>query len=338
MTRHLARVAASAAAVLLVLTVATFVLARVLPSDPALAYIGPKATAAQAARIRAQLGLDQPLPEQYIHYLVRLLHGDWGYSLATKRPVLSEVADRLPATLELIAASTLLSAVLGIGLGVVAARREGGRVDALVRLVSIGGVSMPAFWLGLLLQVAFVDRLGLLPATGAFSSTLRFVDPIRSITGFPLLDSLLTGNWTALSDGLSHLVLPAVTLAAYQVGLVARMTRASMVEVLAQDHIVAARAYGLRERAIVWTLALRGALSPTLTVLGMAVAYSLTGTFFVETVFNWPGIGQFATQTMLAVDYPSIMAITLLGAAGYLLTNAVVDVLQARVDPRVRLS
>jgi peptide/nickel transport system permease protein len=197
---------------------------------------------------------------------------------------------------------------------------------------------MPAFWLGLLLQMVFVDRLRLLPATGAFTTTLRFTDPVRSVTGFPLLDSALTGNWTALGDGIGHLVLPAVTLAAYPLGLIARMTRASMVEVLAQDHITAARAYGLRERAIVWSLALRNALSPTLTVLGMAVAYSLTGTFFVETVFDWPGIGQFATRTMLAVDYPAIMAVALLGAAGYLLTNAVVDLLQARIDPRVRAS
>ncbi|MFD4510273.1 ABC transporter permease [Streptomyces sp. NPDC058457] len=338
MARHIARLAASSATVLFCLTMATFALARMLPSDPALAYIGPKATAAQAARIRAGLGLDDPLPVQYARYLARLLRGDWGYSLATKRPVLSEVADRLPATLELIVAAMLLAAVLGTLLGVVAARRAGGWSDALIRLASVGGVSMPAFWLGLLLQVAFVNRLDLLPATGAFTNTLRFTDPIRSVTGFPLLDSLLTGNWTAFGDGIDHLVLPAVTLAAYPLGLVARMTRAGMIEVLAQDHVTAARAYGLRERSVVWTLALRNALSPTLTVLGMAVAYSLTGTFFVETVFDWPGLGQFATQTMLAVDYPAIMAITLLGAGGYLLTNAAVDLLQTRIDPRVRTS
>lgn len=338
MFRHLARLVASSAAVLLTLTMVTFVLARVLPSDPAVAYIGPKATAAQTARLRAELGLDQPLTVQYGKYLAGLVRGDWGYSLTTKRSVLGEIADRLPATLELIGAAMVLAAVLGIALGVMAATRPGGRLDALIRLLSIGGVSMPAFWLGLLLQVLFVDRLHLFPATGEFSNTLKFTDPIREVTGFPLLDSVLTGNWTAFSDGFGHLILPAVTLAAYPLGLVARMTRASMIEVLSQGHITAARAYGLRESAIVWSLALRNALSPALTVLGMAIAYSLTGTFFVETVFNWPGIGQFATETMLAVDYPSIMAIALLGAVGYLVANAAVDLLQAKIDPRVRTS
>ncbi|MEU9240758.1 ABC transporter permease [Streptomyces sp. NPDC048385] len=338
MFRHLARLVASSAAVLLTLTMVTFVLARVLPSDPAVAYIGPKATAAQTARLRAELGLDQPLTVQYGKYLAGLVRGDWGYSLTTKRSVLGEIAGRLPATLELIGAAMVLAALLGTVLGVVAATRPGGRLDGLIRLLSIGGVSMPAFWLGLLLQVLFVDRLHLFPATGEFSNTLKFTDPIRGVTGFPLLDSVLTGNWTAFSDGFGHLILPAVTLAAYPLGLVARMTRASMIEVLSQGHITAARAYGLREPVIVWSLALRNALPPTLTVLGMAVAYSLTGTFFVETVFNWPGIGQFATETMLAVDYPSIMAVTLLGAVGYLVANAAVDLLQAKIDPRVRTS
>jgi ABC-type dipeptide/oligopeptide/nickel transport system permease component len=336
--RHLVRRIATSGIVLLVVTMVTFVLARVLPSDPALVYIGPKATAAQVAQLRSQLGLDQPLPVQYWTYLTSLLRGDWGDSLATKRPVLQEIATRLPATLELITAAMLIAVPLGILLGVLAGRRPGGRLDGLVRVLSIGGVSVPAFWLGLLLQVIFVGRLQMAPATGAFSSALRFTDPIQHMTGLPLLDSLLTGNWTAFGDGMSHLVLPAVTLAAYPLGLVARMTRGSLIEALSQDYITTARAYGLRELRIVWQLALRNAMSPTLTVIGLAIAYSLTGTFFVETVFNWPGIGQFATQAMLAVDYPAIMAITLLGAVGYLVTNFAVDLIQARLDPRVRVS
>lgn len=158
------------------------------------------------------------------------------------------------------------------------------------------------------------------------------------MTGFPLFDSLITGNWAAYSDGLAHLVLPAITLAAYPLGLVARMTRASMLEALGQDYVFTASAYGLRDRLIRWKLALKNAMPPTMTVIGLAAAYALTGTFFVEVVFNWPGIGQFAASAMLAVDYPSIMAITLLGAAGYLIANFVVDLIQARLDPRVRLS
>lgn len=338
MLRYLTRRLGSSALVVLVLTSITFVLSRVLPSDPALVYIGPKATPEAVAALRIELGLDQPMLVQYGTYLKSLVVGDWGDSLATKRPVLEEIATRLPATLELIAAAMSVAIVLGITLGVLAARRPGGRLDGLIRVLAIGGVSMPAFWLGLILQVVFVGRLELLPATGQFVSTLKFISPITRVTGFPLVDSLLTMNWTAASDGFVHLILPAVTLAAYPLGLIARMTRGSMIEVLSQDYITTARAYGMRERSIMAVLALRNAMSPTLTVIGLAIAYSITGTFFVETVFNWPGIGQFAVQSMLAVDYPAIMAITLLGAAAYLLTNIAVDIVQARVDPRVRIS
>lgn len=197
---------------------------------------------------------------------------------------------------------------------------------------------MPAFWLGLLLQVLFVGQLGVLKATGQFSGTIQYEHPISQVTGFDMVDALITGNFVAFGDGLQHLVLPAITLAAYPLGLIARMTRAAMLEALEQDYSTTAQAFGLRSRTIVWKLALRNALSPTLTVLGLSIAYALTGTFFVEVVFNWPGIGQYATEAMLAVDYPVIMAITLLGAAGYLLTNLVVDLLQARIDPRVRVS
>lgn len=197
---------------------------------------------------------------------------------------------------------------------------------------------MPAFWLGLLLQVLFVGALGVLPATGQFSNAIKYSDPITSVTGFPLLDSLLTGNWVAYGDGLQHLILPAVTLAAYPLGVIARMTRASMLEALGQDYIFTASAFGLRDGLIRWKLALRNAMPPTLTVVGLATAYALTGTFFVEIVFNWPGIGQFATASMLAVDYPAIMAIALLGSAGFLLANLVVDIILVRIDPRVSAS
>lgn len=337
MLRYLIRRLGSSALVVLILTFITFVLSRVLPSDPAVVYIGPKATPEDVARLRTQLGLDQPILAQYWTYLKSLVVGDWGDSLATKRPVLEEIASRLPATLELIAAAMSIAIVFGITLGVLASRRPGGRLDGIIRILAIGGVSMPAFWLGLLLQVVFVGRLNLLPATGEFTNSLKFTHPITDVTGFPLLDSLVTANWVAVGDGMTHLLLPALTLAAYPLGLIARMTRGSMIETLSQDYVTTARAYGARERTIMSTLALRNALSPTLTVIGLAIAYSITGTFFVETVFNWPGIGQFAVQSMLAVDYPAIMAITLLGAAAYLATNIVVDILQARVDPRVRV-
>lgn len=338
MLRFLASRLGTAVIVLFVLTLVVFVLSRVIPADPAVVYAGPKAPPEELARIREKLGFDQPLILQYLGYLGGLVTGDWGNSLATKRPVLDELATRLPATLELIFAAMLIAVIFGIILGVVAAKRPGKTLDGLIRFLAIGGVSMPAFWLGLLLQVLFVGQLKLLPATGQFSTEVEYVAPITTVTGFPLFDSFITGNWVAYSDGLAHLVLPAITLAAYPLGLIARMTRASMLEVLGQDYVFTANAYGLRDGLIRWKIALKNALPPTMTIIGLAAAYTLTGTFFVEVVFNWPGIGQFAAGAMLAVDYPAIMAITLLGAAGYLIANLVVDLVQARLDPRVTLS
>jgi ABC-type dipeptide/oligopeptide/nickel transport system permease component len=338
MLRFLASRLGTAVIVLFVLTLVVFVISRVIPADPAVVYAGPKAPPEELARIREKLGFDQPLIVQYFGYLGGLVTGDWGDSLATKRPVLDELATRLPATLELIFAAMLIAVVVGILLGVIAAKRPGKALDGLIRFLAIGGISMPAFWLGLLLQVLFVGQLKLLPATGQFSTEVEYNAPITTVTGFSLFDSLITGNWVAYSDGLAHLVLPAITLAAYPLGLIARMTRASMLEVLGQDYVFTANAYGLRDVMIRWKLALKNALPPTMTIIGLAAAYTLTGTFFVEVVFNWPGIGQFAAGAMLAVDYPAIMAITLLGAAGYLVANLVVDIVQARLDPRVTLS
>lgn len=328
----------SAIGVLLVLSLVVFVLARVIPSNPAAVYAGIRARPEELARVREQLGLDDPLPLQYLDYLGGLITGQWGNSLATKRPVLDELAARLPATLELLGTAMLVALVVGVVLGVVAARKPGGALDGVVRFLSIGGVSMPHFWLGLLLQVLVVGGLGLLPATGQFSREIEYTSPITAVTGFAMLDAFITGNFAAWVDGLQHLVLPAVTLAAYPTGLIARMTRASMLEVLSQDYIFTANAYGLRDGLVRWRLALKNALPPTMTIVGLAAAYGLTSTFFVEVVFNWPGIGQFATNAMLAVDYPSIMAITMLGAAAYLLANFVVDVVQAKLDPRVAIA
>jgi peptide/nickel transport system permease protein len=196
---------------------------------------------------------------------------------------------------------------------------------------------MPAFYLGLLLQILLFRKLDLLPLAGRFSSELRFTHPIEAVTNFFLLDALIGKNWIALKDVALHLILPAVTLAAYPAGLVSRMTRAAMLEVLEQDYIRTARAYGIKEMAIVYIYALKNAISPTLTVIGLTVAYALTGTFFVEIIFNWPGLGLFTVHSLLNIDYPAIMGITLYGATMYVMINLVVDVLQAWIDPRVSL-
>lgn len=338
MPRFLLRRTGTALLVLLGTTLVTFVLARVVPANPAVTYLGPRARPEAIARITRELGLDRPLPVQYGRYLADLLRGDWGISIGTKRPVLAEIGDRLPATLELLAAAMLMAVLAGVVLGVVAARHQNQVADHAIRLLAIGGVSMPAFWLGLLTQMLFFGRLGWLPATGRLDSDLEFTHPLTEVTGLHLVDALVSGNLTTLGDAALHLVLPGLTLAAYPSGVIARMVRATMLEALAQDHIRAARAYGVAERVVVWRIALRNALPPTATVLGLTLAYSLTGAFFVEVVFNWPGLGQYAATALLNADYPVIMGVTVLGAFTYTLTNLVVDLAHARLDPRVRLT
>ncbi len=245
--------------------------------------------------------------------------------------------DRLPATLELLLASMAAAFLVGVVLGVLSALWQGRWPDLLVRTSSIAGVSMPAFHLGLVLQILFFRNLGWLPLAGRLTTDLRFTHPVEPLTGFLLIDALVGRNWVALADAAEHLILPGLTLAAYPIGLIARMTRASMLEVLSQDYIRTARAYGLPERTVVYLYALKNAVGPTITVLGLTMAYALTGTFFVEVVFNWPGLGLFTVRSLLNVDYPAIMGITLLGAAGYVVINLLVDLAQAWLDPRVRL-
>jgi ABC-type dipeptide/oligopeptide/nickel transport system permease component len=324
--------------VLIGVTVITFLIARVVPSNPAALYIGPKARQADIDRVNKQLGLDRPLPVQYAVYMKELLHGDLGTSISTKRPILQELAGRIPATLELLFAGMALAVLFGVPLGVLSARSQGKPLDISVRIIAIAGVSMPAFFLGLILQIIFFRNLNLLPLAGRVDADLRFSQPLTQITHFIVLDSLLTGNWITFKDSMYHLVLPAITLAAYPMGLVARMTRAAMLETLEQDYIRTARAYGIKDRIIIYLDALKNAINPTLTVIGLTFAFALTGTFFVEIIFNWPGLGLFTVRSLLSVDYPAIMGMTLFGAVGYVLINLVVDLLQAWIDPRISLN
>ncbi|HZJ09814.1 MAG TPA: ABC transporter permease [Trueperaceae bacterium] len=314
-----------------------FVLTRTIPNEPAALYLGPRARPAEIAEVNARFGFDRPLSEQYVRYLRALVGGDLGMSLATKRPVALELGSRLAATLELLGAAMLIAVVVGVPLGVASTRLRGRASDALVRVTSVIGVSMPAFWLGLLLQMLFVHALGWFPVAGRVDAGLRFISPLDTVTGFYLIDALVTGNLVALRDAFMHLVLPAVTLAAYPIGLVTRMTRAAMLEVLSQDYIRTARAYGISEARIHGRLALRNAIGPTLTVIGLTLAFLLTGAFYVEVIYNWPGLGSFTVRSFLNLDYPAILGMTLFGAAGYVVVNLLVDLAQIAVDPRVRV-
>jgi len=324
--------------VLVGLSIMTFTISRVIPSDPVGLYVGPKPNPGDVERVREKLGLNHPLTIQYAYYVRDLLHGDLGLSIASKLPVLEVVGALWPATLELLFTSIILSTLIGIPLGVLSARLQGSPIDVVVRTFSIAGVSIPAFLSGLVLQIIFFRNLHLLPLTGRFTTDLRFTHPIEALTGFYLIDTALTGNWIAFKDVVWHIILPAITLSMYPIGLIARMTRATMLEVLSQEYIRTARAYGTREAFIFYGYALKNAIGPTLTVIGLTLAWSLTGAFFVEMIFNWPGLGTFTVNSLLNVDYPAVMGITLLGATGYVVVNLIVDLIQALIDPRISLA
>ena len=254
------------------------------------AHAGSRAGEQALAEVRQELGLDQPLPKQFLRYVLSSTRGDFGYSYRTKRPILDDLKVRLPATMELVILATLLAVIVGVPTGILAAARFGTRLDRIVRVISIAGVSMPAFWLALLLQLLFFLWLGWLPLGGRVGLTVSFTNPITTITGFDLIDAAVTGNWVAWRDAAWHAILPAVVLATFPYSLVVRMTRASMLEVLSETYIAAARAAGLSEWEILFKLALKNAIVPTLTVMGLVFAFSITGAVLVETIFQWPGV------------------------------------------------
>ncbi len=322
--------------VLIGLSVLTFIITRVAPGDPAALWVGPRASAAQIERATVTLGLNRPLPVQYAIYMDDLVHGNLGLSIETHRPVSSEIASYLPASLELVVSGVLLALVLGLPLGVLAAMRPGGAFDGIARLLAVLSVSVPTFWLAFLLQIVFFKDLGILPLAGRVSNLVTALDPITRVTGFMTLDSLIQGNWPGFFSALRHLVLPAVTIAAYPFGLIVRMVRASLLDVIALDHVRLMRALGQRRHTIAFRYALKNALPPTLTVLALTFAYSLTGTFLVESIFNWPGLGNYTAQAVITNNYPAVMGVTLVIGVIYVVLNLVVDLLIAGIDPRVR--
>ena len=334
---YILRRLALALLVLFSVSVITFFISRVVPSDPAALWVGPRPTKEQIAEARIKLGLDKPLYIQYLRYVNDLLHGDLGVSVKTHQPIVRDLKSYLPATLELVIAGMIMAIGIGIPLGVLSGARRNSLLDHSSRLIAIAGVSMPTFWLGLLLQLLFFGRLGLLPLGGRVSTEIALDHPVQQITGFYVLDTLITGNWAAFRDVLVHLILPAFTLATYAIGLSIRMTRSTIVEVLSEKYIAAARAAGLPERTILFRLALKNAIVPTLTVLGLSFVYSLTGAILVEVIFSWPGLGTYVTNAILNVDFPVIMAVTLVVTVFYVFVNLFLDLLQAALDPRVML-
>lgn len=320
---------------LLGVTVITFALTYILPGNPALVKAGPLATPEHIALMERQMGLDRPVAVQYWRYLRGILRGDLGESQTTGRPVLQDLVQRVPATLELTLASLLVALGVGIPLGVVAAVRRDGWLDHASRLLGVGGVAMPTFWTGLLALYVFFFLLGIAPPPlGRLGAGLS---PPPPVTGLYSVDAVLAGDWRALASSLHQLALPALVLGFSVMAPVTRMVRATMLEVLESDYVKAAWAAGLPRRTIVYGDALRNCLIPVITLVGVAFGFLMAGNVVVESVFAWPGIGNYAVASMMSKDSGPIQSFVLFVAVVYVLVNLLVDLAYGLVDPRIRL-
>jgi peptide/nickel transport system permease protein len=316
-------------------TLVVFLITNTVPGDPILAQLGDQAASDPAfvAEWRHQYGLDLPLWERYFVFLKGLAHGDLGRSIASHRPVLEDIEEYTPATLELASISFALTLVVGIPLGIFAAVKRDSWIDHIARAVSLLGVSSPTFWLAFLLLAVFYGYFQIAPGPGR-------LDPIAlappTITGSYLIDSAAAGDWDTFWDAAAHLVLPSIVLAAATIGLITRTTRASMLESIRQDYVRMGRAKGVGESRLILRHVLPNALIPVVTLGGLAYANLLTGAVLTETVFSWPGLGRYTFQSAASLDFPAIMAITLLVAITYLVINLITDLSYAMLDPRVR--
>ncbi len=321
--------------VLFGVTVIIFVVSHSLATDPVLAVIGEQAAEHPAIvqAYREKWGLDKPLPVQFVTYIENLAHGDMGVSINSHRPVAEDLKQYLPATVELASVAVLLSIVVSIPLGILAATRRGGAADVLVRAVTLLGVSMPIFWLALVALDIFYLRLGIAPGLGRLDVT---DSPAPTVTGFYTIDTLLALQVDTFLDALKHLVLPAVVLASWSAGLLTRITRTSMLAILHQDFLRTARSKGASEGYVIWRHALRNALIPVVTVVGLAYGDLLSGAVMTETIFGWPGLGRYAYQAATHSDFPAIMGVALVVAITYILVNLLVDIVYGLLDPRVR--
>lgn len=331
----IARRIALAFLVLVIVSIATFSLAHAIPGDPISLVLGDRQ--ADNPEVRAALeqrwGFDQPLPLQYVYYVRNLFRGDWGESIANRAPVADELRERVPATIELSLYALAFAIVTGVPLGIIAALNQDRWPDHLSRLITLLGTSIPVFWLGLLLLYLFFYQLKWLPGPGRLDVGMR---PPPTITGMVTFDALLQGEWEIFRAALRRLILPSVVLGAFSMGIVARMLRSSLLASLGDDYVRTARAKGLNDRAVVVNHALRNALIPTVTIIGLTTAGLLAGAVLTETIFSWPGIGSYAVAAALKRDYPSLLGVTLIVAVIYVMVNLLVDIIYGLLDPRIR--
>jgi peptide/nickel transport system permease protein len=326
LARYLAIRLGVTALLMLGVTLVTFVLTNLVPADPVQAALGEQAAANPeiVKQFRENAGLDKPLPVQYFTYLGHLFQGDLGTSTQTRTSVATELGKAFPATIELAVGAILISAIIGIGLGLWAALRQRTFVDQIIRVVSLIGISVPSFWLALVVYFVFFSQLHWFPGSGRLSPAAI---PPPKVTGMYTIDALLAGQWSTFGDAIAHLILPASVLALYTIGLLTRFARSAILEVLDLDYVRAARAKGLPGHVVVTRYVLRGALVPIITVLGVAFGSLLSGTVLVENIFAWPGLGSTIVSSIQGQDFPLVQAIILFYGAAVLLINLVVDVI-----------
>ncbi len=312
-----------------------FILTKLVPGDPVVANLSQRSLndPEVVAAYKAKYGLDQPIPVQYVMYMKNLLKLDLGTSIRTNKPVLSELSRCYPATIELALFAIIIAAIFGILFGIISAIRRNSIVDQIVRAISVTGVSIPSFWFALLVLYLIYYKLHLLPGPGRLSNS--FSSP-ATVTGLYVIDSLLEGDIPKALDAVSHLILPGTVLAAFTMGLITRTTRSNLLDVMSTDYIRTAKAKGLGRAALIVRHALGNALIPVLTVIGLGLGNLLGGMVLVETIFSWPGVGQFAYESVLSNDYPAIIGVALLIALNYMVINTIVDILYGVIDPRVR--
>jgi len=312
-----------------------FLISHLVPADPVMAFVSQRniSDPEVVAAFKAKWGLDKPLYQQYLIYLNNLLHGDLGTSIRTHRPVLTDLSEYFPATVELATFATLIAVIFGMVFGVISATMRNSLIDQFLRAVSVLGVSAPSFWVALVFLYVFYFRLGIAAGPGRLSAKIAAPS---AITHLYVLDALLQRQWHVAFDAFRHLLLPGFVLALFTMGLITRTTRSSLLEVLSKEYIRTARAKGLTEVFVILRHALGNAMIPVLTVIGLGFGNLLGGTVFVEMIFAWPGIGQYAFQSAHSLDFPSIVGVSLLIAVNYVVINLVIDIIYGAIDPRVR--
>ncbi|WP_445502374.1 ABC transporter permease [Microvirga sp. G4-2] len=322
------------ATTLLGLVAVTFFIGRIVPIDPVLAIVGDRAPPQVYARVRQELGLDLPLIEQFWIYLKKAVTGDFGNSVLTTNPVMTDIANTFPATFELATLGTIIGSVLGIPLGVLAAVKRGSLIDQVVRFLGLAGYSIPIFWLGLMGLLLFYAKLGWVAGPGRIDVTYSYL--YTPVTGIVLVDTAMQGQWDAFWDAVSHIILPACLLGYFSLAYISRMTRSFMLNELAQEYVIAARVKGLSEMRVIWRHALRNAAVPLVTVIALSYANLLEGSVLTETVFAWPGLGQYITNSLQNADMNAVLGGTLVIGAVFVLLNLVSDLLYRLLDPRTR--